>query len=104
MCLPEMGYEILKHFVDGEIDTLKLIIEHTLSFDLPLSKIKKGVYALELFHAPTLAFKDIKARFLARCLSYFTVNEKQLTILQPPPAILVAPLQMVFSIFQELTL
>ena len=84
MSLPEMGYEILKHFVDGEIpnDALKLIIEDTLSFDIPLSEIKGGVYALELFHGPTLAFKDVSARFLARCLSYFTrKNEKQLTVL-----------------------
>ncbi len=84
MSLPEMGYEILKHFVDGEIpnDALKLIIEDTLSFDIPLSEIKGGVYALELFHGPTLAFKDVGARFLARCLSYFTrKDEKQLTVL-----------------------
>ncbi len=84
MSLPEMGYEILKLFVDGEIpnDALKLIIEDTLSFDIPLSEIKGGVYALELFHGPTLAFKDVGARFLARCLSYFTrKNEKQLTVL-----------------------
>ena len=107
MSLPEMGYEILKHFVDGEIpnDTLKLIIEDTLSFDIPLSEIKEGVYALELFHGPTLAFKDVGARFLARCLSYFTrKNEKQLTVLVATSGDTGSAVANGFLIFQELML
>lgn len=82
--LPEIGYEVLKLFVDGEIPDSELIsiVEDTLNFDIPLSKIKDGVYSLELFHGPTLAFKDVGARFLARCLSYFTnKSKKELTVL-----------------------
>ena len=84
MSLPEIGFEVLKQFVDDEIPNadLNLIVEDTFSFDIPLSKIKDGVYSLELFHGPTLAFKDVGARFLARCLSYFThKSEQELTVL-----------------------
>ncbi|MBO6793321.1 MAG: threonine synthase [Balneolaceae bacterium] len=84
MTLPEIGFEVLRHFVDGEIpdDELKTIVEETLSFDIPLAKINDSVYALELFHGPTMAFKDVGARFLARCLSYFTKkNHRKLTVL-----------------------
>lgn len=84
MSLPEIGFEVIKQFVDGEIsdEDLKAIIEDTLSFDIPVKKIKKGVYSLELFHGPTLAFKDVGARFLARTLSHFTQKEeKKLTVL-----------------------
>ena len=84
MSLPEIGFEVLKHFVGDEIpnEELKDIIEETLSFEIPLSKIRDNVYSLELFHGPTLAFKDVGARFLARCLSYFTrKSKKELTVL-----------------------
>tara|TARA_R110000868_G_scaffold396971_3_gene669467 strand:- start:113 stop:1411 length:1299 start_codon:yes stop_codon:yes gene_type:complete len=84
LTLPEIGFEVIRPFVDGEIpdSDLKKIIEDTLSFDIPLVKIKDGVYSLELFHGPTLAFKDVGARFLARSLSYFTKQKEQkLTVL-----------------------
>lgn len=84
LTLPEIGFEVIKPFVDGEIpdDELKSLIKDVLSFDIPLVKIKGGVYSLELFHGPTLAFKDVGARFLARSLSYFTrQEEKKLTVL-----------------------
>lgn len=84
MNLPEIGFEVIRPFVDGEIpdNDLKKIIEETLNFEIPLVKIKNGVYSLELFHGPTLAFKDVGARFLARSLSYFTKKEeKKLTVL-----------------------
>lgn len=84
MSLPEIGFEVLKHFVDGEIPDadLKSIVGDTLSFDIPLRKINDSVYSMELFHGPTMAFKDVGARFLARCLSYFTrQNRKELTVL-----------------------
>ncbi len=84
MSLPEIGFEVLRQFVGDEIlgDDLRSIVEDTLSFDIPLSNIKNGVYSLELFHGPTLAFKDVGARFLARCLSHFTrKNKKELTVL-----------------------
>ncbi|MFV1884864.1 MAG: threonine synthase [Balneola sp.] len=84
LTLPEIGFEVIKPFVDGEIpdDELRTLIEDVLSFEIPLKKIKEGVYSLELFHGPTLAFKDVGARFLARSLSYFTrKEEKKLTVL-----------------------
>ena len=84
LTLPEIGFEVIKPFVDGEIpdDELRSLIEDVLSFEIPLKKIKEGVYSLELFHGPTLAFKDVGARFLARSLSYFTrKEEKKLTVL-----------------------
>ena len=84
LTLPEIGYEVIKQFVDGEIpdEELKALVADTLSFDIPVKKIKDGVYSLELFHGPTLAFKDVGARFLARSLSHFTKKEeKKLTVL-----------------------
>lgn len=82
--LPEIGYQVIKPYVGNEIsdEDLKKIIDETLSFDIPLVKIKDGTYSLELFHGPTLAFKDVGARFLARALSHFTKKEdKKLTVL-----------------------
>ena len=84
MSLPEIGFEVISKFVDGEIPDkeLKKLINDTLSFEIPLKIIREGIYSLELFHGPTLAFKDVGARFLARSLSYFTSKEqKKLTVL-----------------------
>lgn len=84
LSLSEIGFEVICPFVDGEIPNkeLKNIITDALSFDIPLVKIKENVYSLELFHGPTLAFKDVGARFLARSLSHFTKQEeKKLTVL-----------------------
>lgn len=50
--------------------------QKSLSFDFPTVKIEESIYALELFHGPTMAFKDVGARFMARCLSYFNRNQK----------------------------
>ncbi len=84
LSLQEIGYEVLSPFVGNEIpkEELKAIVNDTLSFDIPLVRIKENTYSLELFHGPTLAFKDVGARFLARCLSYFTKQEdEELTVL-----------------------
>jgi threonine synthase len=72
----EIGFEAIKQFIDGEIPDAELqrIIEETLSFDFPLIEIEKDIYSLELFHGPTMAFKDVGARFMARCLAYFNRN------------------------------
>jgi len=69
----EIAYALIKQFVGDEIPEkdLKEIIEETLSFDFPLVEIEKDIFSLELFHGPTMAFKDVGARFMARCLSYF---------------------------------
>ena len=60
---------------DIEADTLKSIVYDTLNFDTPIVKVKENIYSLELFHGPTLAFKDVGARFMARTLGYFIKKE-----------------------------
>mgnify|MGYP002853045704 CR=1 FL=1 len=60
---------------DVDADSLKQIVYDTLSFDCPVVKVKDSIYTLELFHGPTLAFKDVGARFMARLLQYFIRQE-----------------------------
>lgn len=61
---------------------LERIVEHTIQFEAPLVEIEKNIYALELFHGPTLAFKDFGARFLSGLLGYFAAQQnKEITIL-----------------------
>lgn len=73
----EMSYEVASAFFgeDIEASVLKEIVYDTLSFDTPLVKVEDSVYSLELFHGPTLAFKDIGARFMARLLGYFVKKQ-----------------------------
>lgn len=68
---------------DIEPDTLDEIVKDTLSFDTPVVNVKGNIYSLELFHGPTLAFKDVGARFMARLLGYFIKKEglKQVNVL-----------------------
>ena len=75
--LVEICYAYVQQFVGDEIPEahLKQIIKETIDFPLPIVEIEPDVYSLELWHGPTCAFKDVGARFLARCLSYF-VKEK----------------------------
>ncbi len=61
---------------DVEKDALHKIVEDTLSFDCPVVRVEDNIYALELFHGPTLAFKDVGARFMARLLRYFNKDER----------------------------
>lgn len=80
----EIAYQCMKDFVGDEIpsEILKKIIAETISFDIPLKKINDDISILELFHGPTLAFKDIGAGFMSRCLSYFLENQqKKVTVL-----------------------
>ncbi|SMO36267.1 threonine synthase [Gracilimonas mengyeensis] len=84
LSLPEIGFRVMREFVDGEIpdEELSRLMEETLSFDIPLEKVRDELYALELFHGPTFAFKDVGARFLARTLSYFSQqSDEKLTVL-----------------------
>ena len=76
---PEIAFEAIKQFVSPDIPeaVLKQIVEETLSFDFPIVKFDEHISALELFHGPTMAFKDIGARFMARCLGYFNQNNNQ---------------------------
>ncbi|PNW28767.1 threonine synthase [Formosa algae] len=75
----EIAFEAIKQFVSPEIpeDELKTIVEETLSFDFPIVELNKNISFLELFHGPTMAFKDVGARFMARCLGYFSKDAKQ---------------------------
>ena len=73
-----IAFEAIKQFVGDEIptETLKQIITDTLCFDFPTIKVEEGIYALELYHGPTMAFKDVGARFMSRCLAYFNKDKK----------------------------
>lgn len=75
----EIAFTAMKPFVGDTIDdaSLKEIIADVLSFDFPLVELEKNVATLELFHGPTMAFKDVGARFMARCLGYFLKKDKQ---------------------------
>ncbi len=76
-----IAYKAIKQFVGDTIpkSDLKEIIKDVLSFDFPVVKIDENSFALELYHGPTMAFKDLGARFMARCLGYF--NKEQITVL-----------------------
>lgn len=81
----EIAYRVADAFFGEDIpaDTLKHIVYDTLSFDIPLIKVTENIYSLELFHGPTLAFKDVGGRFMARLLGYFIQKEgkKQVNVL-----------------------
>ena len=80
----EIAYQGIEQFVGLEIPKheLKSIIEETINFDFPLERIENSISTLELFHGPTMAFKDVGARFMARCLRYFNKKQKnEITVL-----------------------
>lgn len=69
----EIAYRVADAFFGEDVpaDVLKQMVYETLSFDVPLVEVKENIYSLELFHGPTLAFKDVGGRFMARLLGYF---------------------------------
>ena len=73
----EIAYRVADAFFGEDIpaDVLKHIVYDTLSFDVPAVRVTDNIYSLELFHGPTLAFKDVGARFMARLLGYFIRQE-----------------------------
>jgi threonine synthase len=80
----EIAFETIKQFIGDEIPEteLKKIISETLCFDFPCIPVEDNVFSLELFHGPTMAFKDVGARFMSRCLGYFNRNtDKKVTVL-----------------------
>ncbi|WP_299840032.1 threonine synthase [uncultured Tenacibaculum sp.] len=80
----EIAFEAIKQFVGNEIpsDTLRQIVSETINFDFPVVTLQENIGTLELFHGPTLAFKDVGARFMARCLGYFNAqNPEKVTVL-----------------------
>ena len=83
-----LAFEVMKPYVGGTIDdaSLKEICAETINFDFPLVPITENILSLELFHGPTLAFKDVGARFMSRCLGYFSKEKKA----NKPTTVLVA--------------
>ena len=77
MSLQEISFRVAECFFGEDIpaDDLRQIVYDTMSFPIPAVKVTDNIYSLELFHGPTLAFKDVGARFMARLLGYF--NKKQ---------------------------
>lgn len=78
----DVAYNVASAFFgeDIDLDALYDIVRSTLSFDCPLVRVTDDIYSLELFHGPTLAFKDVGARFMARMLGYFR-SEQQINVL-----------------------
>lgn len=76
----EIAYQVADCFFGEDVDaeSLKHIVYDTLQFDCPVAKVTDNIYTLELFHGPTLAFKDVGARFMARLLQYFLKKEGKL--------------------------
>ncbi|KAA3625175.1 MAG: threonine synthase, partial [Flavobacterium sp.] len=74
----EIAFHVIEQFVGGAIPDTELnkILKEVLSFEFPLVEVKPDIFSLELFHGPTLAFKDVGARFMARCLGYFNQEEQ----------------------------
>ncbi len=72
----EIGFTVMKPYVGDSIpdNVLQEIVSQTINFNFPLAKISENISSLELFHGPTLAFKDVGARFMSRCLGYFNRN------------------------------
>ena len=80
----EIAFKVIQPYVGDAIPEgeLQRIVNETISFDFPLVPITDEISTLELFHGPTLAFKDVGARFMSRCLGYFVKNEnKKVTVL-----------------------
>ena len=77
--LQENAFEVAKQFFGGDVDhdALKEIVYESLNFPIPLVQLKPNLHTLELFHGPTLAFKDVGGRFMARMLNYFTKNQHE---------------------------
>ena len=75
----EIAYEVIKQFIGDEIPAtiLKEIIKKTISFDFPVVNLDENIGSLELFHGPTMAFKDVGARFMSQCLEYFNQNKTE---------------------------
>lgn len=80
----KIANEVLYPFVEGSLNKNQLnnILEETLNFKIPVTKVNDQLSCLELYHGPTQAFKDVGARFMSRCLSHFYSNQdKKVTIL-----------------------
>ena len=83
LSFPEMAFRVAEHLFGEDIDAkaLKEIVYDTLNFDIPLVHVDENRYSLELFHGPTMAFKDVGARFLARIMRYYTQGKLKTNVL-----------------------
>ena len=93
MKFQDIAYNVAQNFFGDDVDgdALQDIVYDTLQFDCPVVKVTENIYALELFHGPTLAFKDVGARFMARLLRYFLrMNGNRETVTDKPVNVLVA--------------
>jgi threonine synthase len=82
--LREIAFQVAKNLLGDDLtdEVLRKIITHTIQFEAPLVELEENIYSLELFHGPTLAFKDFGARFLSGLLGYFAEQQsKEITIL-----------------------
>ena len=79
----EIAYNVISQFVGDDIGKKQLteIIDHSINFDFPLKQLNENISVLELFHGPTMAFKDVGARFTSRCISHLNKLEKRVTVL-----------------------
>jgi threonine synthase len=80
----EIAYRVIQPYVGNTIpdDGLRTIVTETINFPIPLVQLNEKIFSLELFHGPTLAFKDVGARFMSRCLGYFARNyDKKVNVL-----------------------
>ncbi len=84
LSLPELASVVASHLFRGDLpeEALYDIVEGSLNFEIPLVRVTEGIWSLELFHGPTLAFKDVGARFMARLMAHFLSDiDRELTIL-----------------------
>lgn len=88
----EIALEVARCFFGDDVDedSLRQIVFDTLAFDTPVHQVKDDIYSLELFHGPTLAFKDVGARFMARLLQYFIKKDEKATGVHHEVNVLVA--------------
>ncbi|MBI5856602.1 MAG: threonine synthase [Sphingobacteriales bacterium] len=80
----EIAFEVIRPYMDNTIAEADLfnIVKETINFPVPLVNVTENIFSLELFHGPTLAFKDIGARFMSRCLGYYVKgSNKKVTVL-----------------------
>ena len=78
----EIAYQVMQPYVGDSIpgDELRRIVSETINFEIPLVPVTDDIFSLELYHGPTLAFKDVGARFMSRCLGYFVKGQQQKVI------------------------
>ncbi len=77
-----IAYKVIAPYVGDTIpaNELQRIVSETIDFEIPLVKLDEKIFSLELYHGPTLAFKDVGARFMSRCLGYFAKEKKEKVI------------------------